>query len=78
MLNITVYRVMKFTQAHVPDKRWHNNLRPVVVNGNAILWSLWKITTFIKNILDIIIIIIEKSFKEIDDSTEGIEDGKEK
>lgn len=67
---------MKFTKTYVPDKRWHDNLRPVRVNGNTIIWIIWKLVSFTRNILDNINIIIEKSFKEIDDSIERIDDGK--
>ena len=68
---------MKFIKMHVPDKRWNNNRRPIMVHGNLFLWIIWKAISFIREILSNIILLIEKSFKDIEDFTEKEDNAKE-
>lgn len=61
---------MKFVKKHVPDKRWNDNKRPVLVNGNPLLWILWALTSGIKRFVSSIKLLLEKSFVEIQDTKE--------
>lgn len=61
---------MQFIKEHVPDKRWQDNKRPITVEGNPVLWFFWKIVVLIKNVAISIKLVLEKSFKEIEDLKE--------
>lgn len=68
---------MKFVKNFVPDKRWQNNRRPIVVNGNPLIWFFWKLLTFFKDLLSTIKQILEKSFTETNDFEQGDYDKEE-
>lgn len=69
---------MKFVKKHVPDKRWNNKKRPVMVKGNPLFWFFWKIISITKSLMNRIKLLLEKSFTEIDDvKEEGYHDRRE-
>ena len=68
---------MKFVKKHVPDKRRNDNKRPIVVNGNPVLWIAWKLAVIIKNSMNSIKLLLERSFIEIHDLKEEVHNGQE-
>lgn len=59
---------MKFIKKCVPDKRWQTGERPIVVKGNPIFFGIWNLSKKIENLFKSIKLLLEKSFKEINDS----------
>lgn len=61
---------MKFVKEYVPDKRWANGQRPIHVLGNPVMWLMWKITLNLEGFFHQIKLLIERSFKVVEEHKE--------